>query len=157
MKKKIVCTFLLLVVIFSLAAVSVHASNYTDTYFYNITVPRGTFSGIIDWRAKTDTSPVYLRVIDVAYSMVGVNVQAVGVRLPDTEEPIEIENMTYSNGQIVNSVSVFEGHDFLVRSLIYERGYRLASLRFMTGMGHSINLWEGKWSPDSIGEYDVAD
>lgn len=99
----------------------------------------------------------YLNVISVAYSMVNVNVQAVGVRLPYTEEPITIENMTYSNGQIVNSVSVYEGNDYLIRSLIYERGYRLASLRFMTGMGHSIMLGEGKWSPDSIGTYEYAE
>ncbi len=156
MKKRLVCTILLLAVILSFAAVSVHASNYTDTHFYNITVPRGTFSGIIDWRAKTDTSPVYLNVISVAYSMVNVNVQAVGVSFPNTEAGISIENMTYSNGQIVNFVSVYEGNDYLVRSLIYERGYRTASLRFMTGMGHSIMLGEGKWSPDSIGEYEVA-
>lgn len=157
MKKKIVCTLLLVAVILSLAAVSVHASNHQDKYFYNVTVPRGTFSAIIPWETKENTTPVYLHVIDLAYSMVNVNVQAVGVRLPLTEEPIEIENMTYSNGQIVNSVSVFEGNDYLVRSLIYERGYRLASLRFMTGMGHSVNLWEGKWSPDSIGQYEVAE
>ena len=117
----------------------------------------GYFSEIIPWEGKDNTTPVYLRVIDLAYSMVNVNVQAVGVFIPPTEAQIEIENMTYSNGQIVNFVSVYEGTDYLVRSLIYERGYRLASLRFMTGMGHSVNLWEGKWSPDSGGQYEYAE
>lgn len=157
MKKRIICALLLVAVIFSIAAVSVHASNHKDKFFYNVTVPRGTFSEIIPWEGKENTTPVYLRVIDLAYSMVNVNVQAVGVFIPPTEAQIEIENMTYSNGQIVNFVSVYEGTDYLVRSLIYERGYRLASLRFMTGMGHSVNLWEGKWSPDSVGQYEYAE
>ncbi len=156
-KKRLVCIALLLAVILSVTAVSVHASNHSDTYFYDITVPRGTFSAMIPHRSKTDTTPVYLKIINVYYSMVNVNVQAVGLDFPITDEPITVENMTYSNGQIVNSVSVYEGMDYLVRSLIYERGYRLASLRFMTGLGHSTTIFEGKWSPDSVGSYQYAE
>lgn len=155
-KKKLACTFLLIVAILSVAVIPASASNHLDTYFYDVTVPRSTFSSIIPYRTKENTTPLYLKIISVYYSMLNVNVQAVGVRVPGGEHPNTIENLTYSNGQIVNKVSAYEGHDYLIRSLIYERGYRFASLRFMTGAGHSITLHEGKWSPDSIGSYEYA-
>lgn len=157
MKKRFACAFLLLAILLSAASVTVHASNHSNADFYDVTVPRSTFSDPIPYRAKENTTPVYLKIIDVAYSMVGVNVQAVGVHTPNTDDPITIENLTYSNGHIVNTVSCYEGKNYLVRSLIYERGYRLASLRFITGMGHSISLWHGVWSPDSIGSYEYAE
>ena len=157
MKKRFACAFLLLTVLLSAASVTVHASNHSDTYFYDVNVPRSTYSSPIPYREKDNSTPVYLNIVEVDYSMVGVHVQALGVTAPPTDTPATYTNLTYAKGQLVDSVSCYEGIDYLISSLIYERGYRLASLRFITGMGHSIMLWEGKWSPDSIGEYEHAD
>lgn len=157
MKKRFACGFLFLTILLSFMSVSVHASNHSDTYFYEVNVPRSTYSSPIPYREKENSTPVYLNIIDVDYSMVGVHVQALGVTTPSGDASITYTNLTYSNGQLVENVSCYEGTDYLISSLIYERGYRLASLRFITGMGHSITLWEGKWSPDSIGEYEPAE
>ena len=153
-KKRRIISLLVVVALISTFAVSAFAAepNCQDTDITNISLSFTTFSAPIDSRAKTDTSPVYLHILDSGYSSVSVSVQTLGTKY-NYPSSSNVTNLTYSNGAIVNQVHCIEGWQYSIHSLIYESNFRLASLRFRAGMTIGQTLWHAVWSPDSVGSY----
>ncbi len=153
--KKYVSLFLLLAMVLSTGLITVSASNYQDTSFSNIELSYNHFTHPIPVRTKTDSTPVFLHLKDISYTFAGVGVQALGTNSYNVT-PGNVANLTYSNGALTGMVFCIENWKYSIHSLIYERGFRYASLRFKSSVTTGSHIWDAVWSPDSIGSYNQS-
>lgn len=137
MKKMIV--LVLLLCLFSGLSTLSWASNSTDTTFWvNNATPYSYYA--VPERAKTDTSPVYVYVIELANNG---TLWVQGQR--KTPGGSWIGNNVESN-----FADMYRGGHYSLHTLIYENGGRVARLLLYSTKSGYI---EGKWSPDSVGSY----
>lgn len=151
--KRIISLLLVIAAILSVTTITAFAAennNHEDIDIWPIplsinwfTYARGTAG------QKKDTSPVYLHVEDG--NRAAVKVSARGC---DSDGNNGV-NWTYSNGKVVDFVTCTIGEQYLIQSLISEKGYSYAVLWFKSTnvLGDSIS---GVWSPDSVGSYQYA-
>lgn len=146
--------FIALICILALAvsAMAVTASaenNHHDTDFaFDVlsNIPYG-----IEPRDKTDTTALYVNV--QTGSEREIHVRAEGVT-----SDYFFENLTCVQGRLVDYVTCSIGYGseykYNIHSWIYEHGYRMASLSFISTVGYGHVT--GVWSPDSMGTYNYA-
>lgn len=144
----LICTLVLIV---SVMAVTASAeNNHGDTYFdFDV---YGSIPCSIEPRAKTDTTSLYVNV--QTGNSRSIRVQAEGV----ASDYSEFVNLTCVQGVLVDYVTCSIGtgyaYKYNIHSWIYENGYRMADLSFISTSG--FNHITGVWSPDSVGTYNYA-
>lgn len=145
--KRIISLCCAIIAILSVLAVSAFASNYTDEGFA-FTVYTDVVK-LLDWREKTDTTPIYLYIKTGTTSP--IRVSALGA----IESSDVMTDLTCVHGAYAAYVTCSVGVKYSVHSFVYECGYDLASLQFWNPYSTS-NYITGVWSPDSVGTYTYA-
>lgn len=150
MKKTVrkIAVAVLAVVIFTALATTAYAS-HANIDFKDISISYASFCHIEQVGDKDNDTPLYIN-IENKYVAQAYRVRALGC-IFNGEQRV---NLTYSNGELCDSVLCSVGTDYSVHSLIYERGYGYATLELMA-CGPTCNT-SGKWSPDSVGTYTSA-
>ena len=139
--KKVLSVLLVIVVLAAMAAPAL-AANTTDTTLPSeyITYYTGANTPV---RAKTDTSPIFIK----NDTSVNITVYANGVT-DDTTPTNPLYNAGHTGWNGYSRAVVSTGR-FLVRSIIYEAGFRKASLNLSCSEEDDTTWLSGWWSPDS--------
>ena len=148
--RRIISTFLLVMLLASAMCVSASAANTTDTYFnsFKATVLGYNAMSNTDARSKTNNSCVYLYITSGTYS--SVRVRALG----SSSQTGSWTNRTYYGGY-VSYVTCAVGVQYQIHNMIYESGESWAKLSFHSPYTNP-NYISGAWSPDCAGSYTDA-
>ncbi len=149
--KQLIAMICILVLIVSAMAVTASAENNHHDAFFEFDVLSNIPYGI-EPRYKTDTTPLYVNV--QTGSERAIYVRAEGV----TSNYSKFENLTCVNGTLVDhvtcSIGIGSAYKYSIHSWIYEHGYSMATLSFISTVGYGHIT--GVWSPDSQGTYNYA-
>lgn len=138
--KKVVSVLCVSALVLTVPAKPVFAKNYTDTAF-ELGVDFNTRIPITPAREKQDASSTY--VYFQSGPSRGVNFMVFGKTGPDT----------YQNDTKKTAI-IYPGTKRFIHQFVYERGRRWCSLG--TTATSETGVARGLWSPDSIGNYPVA-
>lgn len=142
--KRILSVCLLIVMVVSALSVTAYAANTGNTSFYNFTME--TSRRYLNPRAKENYSPSYV-IVTEADNPTRIYVAAHGSysQLP---EDIAANCTWDANGTNAIWVTIMPRQHYLIRSCVWENGYRYASLGFSVHMSYPNEI-SGAWSPDS--------
>lgn len=142
-------SFLLVAVVMATLTVPALAANTTDTNLpmEYISYYTGANTPV---REKTNSSPIFIK----NDTSINITCYANGVTDDSTPtNPLYNAGHTGWNGY---SRAVVPPGRYLVRSIIYEAGYRKASLNLSCSVNGDTTWLSGWWSPDSTGTYPDA-
>ena len=149
MKKTVrkIAAAILAIVVFTALATTAYASH--ANLDFDLQVSFASFCYIGYPGDKDNDTPLYIN-IENKYVAQAYRVRALGCIINGDQRV----NLTYSNGELCDSVLCSVGTDYSVHSLIFERGYGYATLELMA-CGPTCDT-SGEWSPDSVGTYTSA-
>ncbi|MFO7296009.1 MAG: hypothetical protein C0P72_008300 [Clostridia bacterium] len=144
---KIYVILLLTVLFMPIFGISVRAANVTDTYFYFYL--SGNNWRYTEGRAKENTTSVYVHLQEAPIYF--VYARAEGYR---TASGSTTGTYYWYNDTIGGDVVLPKGQQSSIRTLIYERGGRIARLGIKQFTEDGVAY--GVWSPDSTRQYVVV-
>lgn len=149
--KRIMAMALVLITIVSVMALPASAADGNTSDTTSTVTVTASFLRNRPYRAKYNTSAIYLLINSAYYDHTYVQAQSA------TSDGKDRNNYTMVEGDIVTNVVCRRGVKYSVHTAIYENGYRFASLDFKhlntTTSTTSLNY---TWSPDSTREYAYA-
>lgn len=154
MKKRLFSLlFALFLVVAVVAPLSVSAQQgWEDTNFKEFTINVYGFDSYLGTRDKTNTSSVYMYIIDSTNRTVATCVRIDAVeRLVGGDVQINTD-LTLSNGKYAYYVNCSAGEKYNIHTMIYEKGYRECRPAFKSGAERYATI-RGRWSPDCLGTY----
>lgn len=154
--KRFITYFLLLAMLMSALTIPVLAdSNHSDTTF-DFDIYFNSFNNRVTMRAKLNSSPVYMWIQQIYDNTAFTCVRIEGFKFDRYGNVVEEStSLTLSNGSLVPYVSCNVNTKYLIHTLYFEEDFHSVRPAFRSG-GPTVTHISGKWSPDSIGDYEDA-
>ena len=147
----------MLVVSLALPAYAANGANTTDNPINNFSFRSWGYKEVErDW--KNTSTPLYLYITDIQNANVAFYARAVGYKTRTvSDEQDKNVDLTLSGGSYVDYVTVLEGTQYSIRTMLNERGYTYAAIGFnCSSVFSEVTIFAGQWSPDSSRVYTVA-
>lgn len=148
MKKKMLVIMGLIACLSCSVMTNAETRSSSDTEFKSFSISPSNYNKL-GYRSKENSTPVYLwykSATNNRYEYVFVRAYGTGGT-----------NLTLNgSAKSVDHVTCSMGHQYAIRSNIYELGYGMATLGFKSANYIESQKISGYWSPDSVGTYPYA-